>query len=144
VLLFAIQAGVFFMLPRAPSYSVFLALCCAALLCYGGGFGTMPAFVTDYFGARHVGTIYGLMLTAWGAGAVLGPMLVSHLREVTGDYVGGLQAIAAIMAASSLAPLLVRPPPVRDFSTTDISRTLVLARLPSRSRVLPVERGADA
>jgi ABC-type uncharacterized transport system permease subunit len=37
------------------------------LLCYGGGFGTMPAFATDYFGAAQIGSIYGLMLTAWGA-----------------------------------------------------------------------------
>jgi len=110
VALFVIQAGVFAAMPFAPSYTVFLALCCSALLCYGGGFGTMPAFVTDYFGARHVGKIYGLMLTAWGAGAVLGPMLVSRMRDVTGNYVAGLQAIAAIMLVSSITPILLRPP----------------------------------
>jgi OFA family oxalate/formate antiporter-like MFS transporter len=140
VLLFGIQAAVFFMLPQAPSYTHFLALCCAALLCYGGGFGTMPAFVTDYFGSRNVGTIYGLMLTAWGAGAVLGPMLVSRMRELTGDYVAGLQAIAAIMIVSSIAPLLLRPPPalqVRSgevIDVSDVSRTLVLRRLPGRAQ----------
>jgi len=26
----------------------------------------MPAFAADYFGSRNVGSIYGLMLTAWG------------------------------------------------------------------------------
>ncbi|HEY5923214.1 MAG TPA: OFA family MFS transporter [Kofleriaceae bacterium] len=111
-MLFVIQAIVFVALTRAPSYEVFLALCCIALLCYGGGFGTMPAFVTDYFGAQHVGKIYGLMLTAWGAGAVLGPMLVSGLRDATGHYIIGLQAIAAIMLVSSIAPLVLRPPAV--------------------------------
>ena len=30
---------------------------------YGGGFGTMPAFATDYFGAAQIGSIYGLMHT---------------------------------------------------------------------------------
>jgi len=25
----------------------------------------MPAFVADYFGSTNVGSIYGLMLTAW-------------------------------------------------------------------------------
>jgi OFA family oxalate/formate antiporter-like MFS transporter len=109
-MLFGIQAVVFAMLPYAPSYEAFLALCCLALLCYGGGFGTMPAFVTDYFGSRHVGKIYGLMLTAWGAGAVLGPMVVSRLRDMTGHYVTGLHVIAAIMVVSAIAPLLLRPP----------------------------------
>ena len=120
VLLFGVQAAVFLLLPHAPTYTAFLALCCVALLCYGGGFGTMPAFVTDYFGSRHVGKIYGLMLTAWGAGAVLGPMLVSRMREETGDYVAGLRAIAAIMAVSSIAPLLLRAPQM--ISTTRDAR----------------------
>jgi OFA family oxalate/formate antiporter-like MFS transporter len=115
VMLFVIQAVVFAALPYAPSYAAFLGLCCAALLCYGGGFGTMPAFVADYFGARHVGRIYGLMLTAWGAGAVLGPMIVSRVRDSTGNYVVGLQAIAAIMLVSSIAPILLRAPRSRTF-----------------------------
>jgi len=33
-------------------------------MCYGGGFGTMPAFTAGYFGPKNVGPIYGLMLTA--------------------------------------------------------------------------------
>lgn len=31
---------------------------------YGVGFATMPPFAADYFGPKHVGPIYGLMLTA--------------------------------------------------------------------------------
>jgi MFS transporter, OFA family, oxalate/formate antiporter len=27
--------------------------------------GTMPAFAADYFGPRNVGSVSGLMLTAW-------------------------------------------------------------------------------
>jgi OFA family oxalate/formate antiporter-like MFS transporter len=122
VVMFAMQAVVFAVLPYAPSYTAFLALCCIALLCYGGGFGTMPAFVADYFGSRQVGKIYGLMLTAWGAGAVLGPMLVSRMRDATGQYVVGLQAIAAIMLVSTVAPLLLRPPRVE----TTITRTALV------------------
>ncbi len=124
-IMFAIQAVVFALLPHAPTYAAFLGLCCIALLCYGGGFGTMPAFVTDYFGARHVGRIYGLMLTAWGAGAVLGPMLVSRMRDLTGNYVVGLQAIAGIMLVSSIAPVLLRPPRVQAITETLVTSPLV-------------------
>jgi OFA family oxalate/formate antiporter-like MFS transporter len=109
-MLFGVQAIVFAALPYAPTYAAFLGLCCGALLCYGGGFGTMPAFVTDYFGSRYVGRIYGLMLTAWGAGAVLGPMLVSRMRDLTGHYTIGLQAIAGIMLLSTTLPILLRAP----------------------------------
>jgi hypothetical protein len=49
---------------------------------------TMPAFVTDYFGAKQVGSIYGLMLRAWDAAALFGPTLVARVREATGHYQG--------------------------------------------------------
>jgi OFA family oxalate/formate antiporter-like MFS transporter len=80
------------------------------LMCYGGGFGTMPAFAADYFGSKNVGPIYGLMLTAWGTASAFGPLLIAHLREASGSYVSGLHVIAGIMAVSILLPLVVRAP----------------------------------
>ena len=80
------------------------------LMCYGGGFGTMPAFAADYFGSKNVGPIYGLMLTAWGAASAFGPLLIAHLRQATGNYTSGLHIIAGIMAVSILLPVLVSPP----------------------------------
>src|SRR5207248_1531469 len=70
------------------------------LLCYGGGFGTMPAFAADYFGSKNVGPIYGLMLTAWGFASAFGPLLIAYIRQVEGNYRGALHAIAGIAAAS--------------------------------------------
>jgi len=43
----------------------------------------MSSFAADYFGARDVGSIYGLMLTAWGFGSALGPLLIARIRETT-------------------------------------------------------------
>jgi OFA family oxalate/formate antiporter-like MFS transporter len=80
------------------------------LMCYGGGFGTMPAFTADYFGSKNVGPIYGLMLTAWGSASAFGPLLIAHMRQSSGSYAGGLHVIAIIMAASTLLPILVSPP----------------------------------
>ncbi len=84
LLMFPIQAAVFLVLPSVQSFSAFTVLACVVLLCYGGGFGTMPAFAADYFGAEHVGSIYGLMLTAWGFAGVFGPTLIAALRQYTG------------------------------------------------------------
>jgi MFS transporter, OFA family, oxalate/formate antiporter len=80
------------------------------LMCYGGGFGTMPAFAADYYGSRNVGPIYGLMLTAWGFASAVGPLLIAYMRESTGSYRGALHVIAAVMAVSTLLPILVSPP----------------------------------
>jgi OFA family oxalate/formate antiporter-like MFS transporter len=108
--MFAIQAVVFFLLPNASSYALFAAMACVILFCYGGGFGTMPAFAADYFGSKHVGRIYGLMLTAWSAGGVAGPLLISKIKDSTGAYDTALYIIAGMMVVSCVIPLIVRPP----------------------------------
>jgi MFS family permease len=48
---------------------------------YGGGFSTVPAYLKDMFGTRYVGAIHGLLLTAWSAAGVFGPVLVNYIRE---------------------------------------------------------------
>ena len=111
--MFVIQAILFLILPRIQSFSAFTVLCFVILLCYGGGFGTMPAFAADYFGAENVGSIYGLMLTAWGFAGVFGPMLIASIRQGTGRYSNALYVIAAVMLCSAVIPLVVRPPSVR-------------------------------
>jgi OFA family oxalate/formate antiporter-like MFS transporter len=71
--------------------------------CYGGGFGTMPAFAADFFGSKNAGMIYGAMLTAWSAGGIVGPLLIANL-----DYHTALYVIAVIMVVSCAFPLLAR------------------------------------
>lgn len=48
---------------------------------YGGGFATIPAYLADLFGSFHVGGIHGRLLTAWSTAGILGPLLISYLRE---------------------------------------------------------------
>ena len=110
LIMFPLQAVVFWLLPSARSVTAFAALALIILLCYGGGFGTMPAFAADYLGAEHVGSIYGLMLTAWSFAGVLGPTVIASLRERTGSYHQALYLIAGLMLVSAVIPLIVRPP----------------------------------
>ena len=108
LLMFPIQALVFFALPSVQDFASFTALACVILLCYGGGFGTMPAFAADYFGAEHVGSIYGLMLTAWGVAGVLGPTLIATLRQSSGHYDEALHVLAGLMLVSTVIPAILR------------------------------------
>ncbi len=50
---------------------------------YGGGFATIPAYLADIFGTQYVGGIHGRLLTAWSAAGVLGPLAITHLREMS-------------------------------------------------------------
>jgi len=111
--MFLVQTAAFLMLSSVADYTLLVALAIAVLLCYGGGFGTMPAFAADYFGARDIGSIYGLMLTAWGTAGIVGPTLIAHIRQSTGHYHDALRIIAYITLASAALPLLLRPPSLK-------------------------------
>ncbi len=110
LLLFAIQLGVFLLLPRA--HSVVLFSTCVAIVgfCYGGGFGTMPSFTADFFGPRFMGGIYGWILLAWGAGAIPSPLLIAHVRQSTGRYEPAIHAITVVMLCALALPFLARRP----------------------------------
>jgi MFS transporter, OFA family, oxalate/formate antiporter len=108
--MFIVQIGLFWILPGLHSPAAVTLLAFLILMCYGGGFGTMPAFVADYFGSANVGSIYGLMLTAWGFASAFGPLLIAYMRQLSGTYASGLHVISVVMAVSAILPLLVRPP----------------------------------
>jgi OFA family oxalate/formate antiporter-like MFS transporter len=111
LIMYLLQAALFFLIPVIGSSFVVLAILAFIIVsCYGGGFGTMPAFNADYFGSKNVGTIYGLMITAWGFGGVLGPQLISYMYDATDSYAGAFRIIAGIMLLSSIVPFIVRPP----------------------------------
>jgi OFA family oxalate/formate antiporter-like MFS transporter len=112
--MFLVQVGLFWALPSLSSATILTVVSFIILMCYGGGFGTMPAFAADYFGSKNVGPIYGLMLTAWGCASAFGPLLIAHLRQSSGSYASGLHIIAGIMAVSMLLPIVVSPPKVRN------------------------------
>jgi OFA family oxalate/formate antiporter-like MFS transporter len=98
------------LLPLVGVYFLLAVLSFIIVSCYGGGFGTMPAFAADYFGPANVGKIYGLMLTAWGFGGVLGPLLISYILDTSGSYTLAFYIIAGIMIASAVVAFIVRPP----------------------------------
>jgi MFS transporter, OFA family, oxalate/formate antiporter len=109
LVMFLLQAVLFFLLPTEHAFGLFVVVCFIILSCYGGGFGTMPAFATDYFGPKWVGAIYGLMLTAWGFGGIFGPQLIAHIREATGTYGGAMEILACVMLVSTILPLFIHP-----------------------------------
>ena len=108
--MFLLQVLLFWIFPNIHSAGLLAIVAFVVLMCYGGAFGTMPAFTADYFGSKNVGPIYGLMLTAWGFASAFGPLLIAYMRQVSGAYHGALHVIAGIMALSLLLPIIVSPP----------------------------------
>src|ERR1700736_3886329 len=77
--MFVLQVLLFWFLPSIATVTLMTIVTFVVLMCYGGGFGTMPAFTADYFGPKNVGPIYGLMLTAWSFASAVGPLFIAHM-----------------------------------------------------------------
>lgn len=80
------------------------------LLCYGGGFGTIPSFTADFFGTRYMGLIYGWILLAWGVGGIVGPIFVAVVKDATGSFTGALPVIDAMLLAATILPIVTHKP----------------------------------
>jgi OFA family oxalate/formate antiporter-like MFS transporter len=62
---------------------LFGVLVCYVLLCYGGGFGLMPAFISNTYGPRLMPALYGTILTAWSCAGIVGPQIIAQLKDRT-------------------------------------------------------------
>ena len=107
----------------AGSVALFVLAVCVILSMYGGGFATVPAYLADMFGTQFVGAIHGRLLTAWSTAGIVGPVLVTQIREfqigrgVSGPalYANTLYALAGLLALGFVCNLLIRPVAARWF-----------------------------
>jgi OFA family oxalate/formate antiporter-like MFS transporter len=99
-------------IPHASNQALFFILAAIVYLCYGGGFGTMPATAGDYFGVKNAGAIYGLMLIGWSLGGIIGPIIASKL---IGDDLNFTSAytVIGIIALVSVALTFITKVPAR-------------------------------
>jgi len=97
--------------------ALFVLMMCVILSMYGGGFATVPAYLADMFGTQFVGAIHGRLLTAWSTAGVIGPIVITQIREaqiaagVPRDqvYDRTLLILAGFLAVGFVANLLIRP-----------------------------------
>jgi MFS family permease len=127
---FTLGPVLYLMLPysgRIGSVALFVACAALILTMYGGGFATIPAYLSDLFGTQYVGAIHGRLLTAWSAAGVAGPVLVNYIREYQIErgvpaaqaYNVTMYLMAGLLVIGFLANLAVRPVPDRFFMTDD-------------------------
>ena len=97
--------------------ATFVLITLVILTMYGGGFATIPAYLADIFGTQHVGAIHGRLLTAWSTAGIIGPMLISYLREYQLSqgipseqaYNSSFKILAMLLVGGFILNLLIRP-----------------------------------
>ncbi len=109
------------------SKGMFVGAVCIILSMYGGGFATVPAYLSDLFGTQMVGAIHGRLLTAWSTAGILGPVVVNYMR----DYQLGLgmpreqvynqtmYILVGFLVVGLICNLLIRPVNQKYFMTED-------------------------
>jgi OFA family oxalate/formate antiporter-like MFS transporter len=116
-----LQGVCLLILPHASNAVLFFILAAVVYLCYGGGFGTMPATAGDYFGVKFAGAIYGLMLVGWSIGGILGPIIISALIGEEKSYTVGYTTIGIIALASTVLTFITKLPAARR-QTAEVNR----------------------
>ena len=98
IVMFISQAILYIYLPQVSEQMLFTVLACYLLACYGGGFAVMPAFAADSFGPGYIGKVYGMMLTAWGAAGVVGPLVFSQIKGIALYVAAGMLLLGFVLA----------------------------------------------
>jgi hypothetical protein len=78
------------------------------------------------FGTGFVGAIHGRLLTAWSAAGIIGPALITYIRQAQIDagvprenvYDRTMYILAVLLAAGFVCNMLVRPVEARWFTAS--------------------------
>lgn len=102
---FAILAASFPIWALARSYGALVVFAVVLGVGYGGWIALQPAVIADVFGLRGLGGVVGLIYTAAGVGALVGPPVAGLLIDVSAGY-GGAVLLSGLAGLGSLLALL--------------------------------------
>ncbi len=110
---FAFQAVLMLLLPRADA-PVTLAVAASFVgFCYGANLSLFPSTTAGFFGTKHLGVNYGLVFTAWGVGGVFGSMSAGSIVDTTGSYATAYAVAAVLCVLAAGLSLITKPPAPR-------------------------------
>jgi OFA family oxalate/formate antiporter-like MFS transporter len=84
---------------------------CLLWLNLGGWLALAPTATATFFGIKHYGKNYGIVFTAYGAGAILGNVLSGLIRDLTGSYLAVFPWVMVLAGVGGIVAILgLRPP----------------------------------
>jgi len=107
VIFFITQIIAFYLLTTVTSILIFQLLLFYIMMCYGGAFASIPAYIGDIFGTKQLGAIHGYILTAWALAGLIGPMIIAYVKDSTGSYVGTLYVFVGLFFVALIASVLM-------------------------------------
>lgn len=107
LILFTIQGTMMLIFPYFAVAIVTIYISVAIIgFNFGANFTLFPSVTAGFFGIKNLGINYGLVFTAYGAGATLGPIMASYVYDVTQSYTVAF-TIAAVLIFLAVVIALV-------------------------------------
>jgi MFS family permease len=130
MIFFALGTVLYALVPQTGamgSLPLFILCFLVIISMYGGGFATVPAYLRDMFGTQYVGAIHGMLITAWSAAGILGPVLVNYIRQYQIDqgvpkaqaYNVTMYVMAALLVVGFICNLMVKAVDARHHMARD-------------------------
>ncbi|HOT74171.1 MAG TPA: OFA family MFS transporter [Candidatus Wallbacteria bacterium] len=101
---FGLMGAASLALARGTAQNAFIFYAAVPLVwfCYGGWLSIAPSLTANFFGVKNSSRNYGVVFTAFGAGAIIGNLLAGRVKDFYGSYSPAFY----IMAACSLAGIV--------------------------------------
>lgn len=107
IIFFAIEIVAFYLLAQVGYPAVFIGLLMLIVSIFGGAFATLPAFLSDLFGTKQLGTILGMVLISKGFAGLFGPSLYNYIIAETGALDTTLKVFSGMFILALLLSVLM-------------------------------------
>ncbi|HOV81124.1 MAG TPA: OFA family MFS transporter [Methanothrix sp.] len=110
VLIILASLGVYTSTSSVTVYTIGFALLWG---CLGGWLAIAPTATASYFGIKDNARNYGLVFTAYGAGAVIGNLLAGQVKDIFGAYTNVFPIVAVLALVGIIVAFVTMKPPVK-------------------------------
>lgn len=108
IIMYLVNGGMMLLLSTAKDFTWFVIAICGTALSFGGFLGIFPSITADNFGTKNLGINYGIMFTAYGLAAYVGPQLASVVKQSSGgDYSRAFLIASALSIIGIISTLYI-------------------------------------
>jgi len=106
-IIFTICASAVFMIANLQQPVIFILGIILVGLSFGGFLAIYPALTSATYGTKNLGVNYGIVFTAYGAGAVLGPIMAGYFKTFANSYIPSFNVAGALAVIGIILTLFL-------------------------------------
>lgn len=110
LLVFVLQAVNMFLFASYKTAPLLLVGSILTGLAYGSLLSLFPSVTYDYYGLKNAGLNYGLVFSAWGAAALIGPIIGGRAADLTGGYYVSYLISGCLLLIAAALTFVTKPP----------------------------------